>query len=686
MSRTFDTIVITAANEAQAAGYEAQVAALRGHLAPEILVIPDPGGKRVGSLGSTVCVLRALGGRKTKERVLICHSGGDAKRLPAYAALGKAFVTMDDGRSLFEHIVELMARLPSKPGVVVCCGDVIPRLDATKVEFADAGVTGVAYPDGPWQAQRHGVYVTGDRRLGLKSVVDFLQKPQVARGRFLIDTGILHIDWPTALKMRKLPVEGDIYEAFPKMLLEGYAPFHASVVSRCEFFHVGSSRELLTLLGREGTLVDACQAPLAKLGGENIVTYVPASYGPVSLARGECLTCLPLGAEAWCPLKYRIDDDFKKDGTWERLKLGELMTKVNHRRLLALRDEACVELPLRIDLAGGWSDTPPICCEMGGRVLNAAVLLQGVKPVKARVRRIAQPEVRVASVDLGKKGVLTSMAEIRAPKDPHDWCALVKSALTVTGYNLKEGGLDIRISAEVPKGSGLGTSSILGAALVKALLMVRQGRQEPDWRQVAELTLQLEQEMQTGGGWEDQVGALVPGVKIFDTKPGREQNFSVRRLPAAAEAAFAKFLDERALLYFTGQKRMARNVLRGVLNFFRENPENIAHEIINRIKRDAEKAFGALKKGDWDAFCTAVNGYWLSKKALDPGSTNPLVESIIARVAPWTAAVTICGAGGGGFILLIANDAVAKAKMREVLVTYPPVATGRPYDFAIARE
>ena len=145
----FDLVIITAANAAQAKGYRAQ---LKGRT--NFVVVPDPGDRRVGSLGATVNVLRELS--PGKGRILICHSGGDARRTPAYAAMGKAFVPMPDGRPMLDHIVEAMDRLPQKPGVLVCCGDVIPRLDAAKVAFAPEGVTGVAYPDGPWQAQRHG--------------------------------------------------------------------------------------------------------------------------------------------------------------------------------------------------------------------------------------------------------------------------------------------------------------------------------------------------------------------------------------------------------------------------------------------------------------------------------------------------------------------------------------------------
>lgn len=697
----FDVLVVTASNEAQARGYRAMVAPLVGALAEKILVVPDPGGKRVGSLGSTVGVLKKLGD-VTKKRVLICHSGGDSKRLPSYAAIGKAFVPVPDSHgktvSLFERIVANMERLRlPKSGVLVVCGDVAPEFDFASCDFSKSGVTGVAYYDSPEEGSRHGVYVPENGR-GLSAVRAFLQKPSpseakaagaVCRGKVAVDTGILWIDPATAKKIAAAGWKvGDIYDEFARELLDGFAPFHVNVVPRCSFFHIGSTRELLARLGKGREWVEGCAISRdeMKLGGRNVVTFVPREFSPINLAEGECLTCLPVGKK-WIPIRYRVEDDFKSDGKWEKLKLGEIMKKVDHKKLLALRkadDCITVELPLRIDFAGGWSDTPPICYKMGGAVFNAAVTLNGVKPVKVRVRRLAAKEVHVESVDLGQSGVLKSLAEIRAPKDPHDWCALVKSALTVTKFDFSRGGLDIKISADVPKGSGMGTSSILGAALVSALERVA-GR-KPEWKRVASLTLALEKEMATGGGWQNQIGGLVPGAKLVVTKPGESQNPRASRVSEKSEAAFSKFLKDRALLYFTGRKRMARNILRGVIGFFEENPDDIARSIVRRLKSDAERAFKAVESCDWDSFCSAVNDYWLSKKALDPGSANPLVELIIARMAPWISAVSLCGAGGGGFMFVVARSKAAKAKIRSVLENHPPIKTGRFFDFEIAKE
>ncbi len=689
---SFDLVVLTAANEAQANGYRAQ---LKGR--PNVLVVADPGGRRIGSLGATVRVLRRLKQCKARDRVLICHSGGDAKRTPAYAALGKAFVPMPDGRPILDHIIETMEALDPAPGVTVCCGDVVPILNAKNVRFAPSGVTGVAYPDGPKIARAHGVYLASSTARRLVRVKGFLQKPKVSRGTYLIDTGILHFDWQTASKVAALNPQGDIYDEFPKMLLNGFAPFFVSLVPTCRFFHIGSSRELLAHLGRREkarrVLVDGVEAPVQRLGGDNIVTNVPRTFGPISLDRGECLTALPLKDGSWYFLRYQIDDTFKNDGLWEKHGLSEKMLNIDTTRLLALRSPASVRSarvtrPLRLDFAGGWSDTPPICYEVGGAVLNAAICLEGRESVVAAVERIDEDVVRVESVDLNRRGVLKAQAEIDGAIDPNDWCALIKSGLKVVGYQFQvDGGLCVRIRADVPKGSGLGTSSILGSALVEALLRVlrpdevkKAGASLRD--HVAHLTLELERVMATGGGWEDQMGALYPGVKLIETAKGRTQRFRLRRLSREAERRLASFLDERGVLYFTGQKRMARNILRGVIAFYRENAEGLAHAIVNGMKKDARAAFRALERGDMSAFAAALGRYWLDKKALDPGSTNPHVESIIARIAPWTEAVTLAGAGGGGFLFALARSRSAKAQILKALSAIG--GSGRAYRFSLA--
>ena len=171
----FDVIVVTAANEAQAAGYRAQLAWRTANgllpLGTEALVVPDPGGRRVGSFAATLNVLVELAKKRRDpvagRRVLICHSGGDSRRTPAYAAMGKAFAplpcTTPDGRplALFDLIVRHAAELPARKDgqLLVLSGDVLLTIKNELVDFSRPGLTGVAWMESMEQGSRHGVYV-----------------------------------------------------------------------------------------------------------------------------------------------------------------------------------------------------------------------------------------------------------------------------------------------------------------------------------------------------------------------------------------------------------------------------------------------------------------------------------------------------------------------------------------------
>ena len=142
-------------------------------------------------------------------------------------------------------------------------------------------------------------------------------------------------------------------------------------------------------------------------------------------------------------------------------------------------------------------------------------------------------------------------------------------------------------------------------------------------------------------------------------------------------------LMRRSLLFFTGQKRMARNVLRRVLGFYAENPHGFAKILVGELKANAEKAAGALRRGDLDAFAACVNSYWRDKRLLDAGSSNEKVDDIIDLIRDRAAAVTLTGAGGGGFMYVLAKS---PADARRILVTLernPPSPDSRVYAFAV---
>src|SRR5208283_1569271 len=136
--------------------------------------------------------------------------------------------------------------------------------------------------------------------------------------------------------------------------------------------------------------------------------------------------------------------------------------------------------PVRFDLAGGWTDTPPYCIEHGGKVLNLAADLNGQPPVQVFAKLAERPELIMRSIDLGVEERAHTYAELDTFARPDSPFALAKAAFALAGFlprfharggftsleaQLRDfgGGVEISLLAAVPKGSGLGTSSILAA-------------------------------------------------------------------------------------------------------------------------------------------------------------------------------------------------------------------------------
>ncbi len=350
--------------------------------------------------------------------------------------------------------------------------------------------------------------------------------------------------------------------------------------------------------------------------------------------------------------------------------------------------------PVRLDFSGGWSDTPPFCIERGGTVLNAAITLNGQYPVQVVAKLNRELRVRLSSIDLGLRREIRTTAEVLDHSDPRDWAALPKAALALAGIAPVDrqasfrrwletlgGGIDLTIFSAVPKGSGLGTSSILGAAVLACLLRVRGQTVAPE-RLIA-LTSVLEQRMKTGGGWQDQVGGILPGVKLIRTQPGVEQVPALQWIVfnMAPGGPFAG----RLLLYFTGQKRMARDILHNVVHgYLARDPPTL--RTLEEIKELPLKMKADLDAQDVGGFARALDRYWQLKKQIDSGATNAQVERILRRVAKWTQGRCLAGAGGGGFILFVARDPAAAAAIRRQLEAHPAHPHARFFDFAVDQK
>ena len=340
------------------------------------------------------------------------------------------------------------------------------------------------------------------------------------------------------------------------------------------------------------------------------------------------------------------------------------------------KPEVNISLPVRVNWGGGWTDTPPHCNEHGGVVLNAAISLKGNLPVQVSVRKLEKLVVELESQDIGAHGVFTKMEEVNDCGNPYDKFALHKAALIACGVirkgddrNLQEvleelgGGIYLSTQViNVPKGSGLGTSSILAGACVKGLFEFFGEEVSDDI--LYDVVLSMEQLMSTGGGWQDQVGGLTPGIKMVTTLPGMEQCIQVTPLKMKEETL--KELQERFALIYTGQRRLARNLLRDVVGGYIGNRRE-SLDALHKMKRIAVLMQFELEQGNVDAFAKLLNEHWELSIQLDKGSTNTCIQQIFMACEDLIDGKFISGAGGGGFLQVILKKGVTKEDLRERL-------------------
>jgi fucokinase len=333
--------------------------------------------------------------------------------------------------------------------------------------------------------------------------------------------------------------------------------------------------------------------------------------------------------------------------------------------IIALKPGVLIEAaaPIRIDLTGGWSDTPPYCFEEGGHVVNVALDLDGRAPVRATVRTLREPVMVLESADLGRR-IEIPQGEFASQKpDVHDPFALHRIALEMVGLTAARGaGVHLLTECRVPKGSGLGTSSILSATLLAALHKLRG--QQPTNDELIQQTLLLEQRLSTGGGWQDQVGGIIGGVKSTVTAPGIPQQPVVEQL-ALSDSTY-QALDERLVVYYSGQQRLARDILRRVEGRWLAR-EPAAVLLKAELKESAAALRDALLKGQWKLVAREIARYWRIKKDLFPGSTTPATDVLLLELREHYLAAGLAGAGGGGFAYFFCQDARQAQTLRELL-------------------
>jgi galactokinase/mevalonate kinase-like predicted kinase len=356
-------------------------------------------------------------------------------------------------------------------------------------------------------------------------------------------------------------------------------------------------------------------------------------------------------------------------------------------------DIAWGRAPARLDLAGGWTDTPPYSLENGGTVLNAAVLLNGQPPVQVYGRVTAEPVIRVRSIDLGTHLDIQVWDELFDCSSAVGAFSLVKAALVISGFTplsggsqrnrpLREvlasfgGGLEITTLAAIPKGSGLGTSSIMGAVLLAVINRMLGRTLSRD--ELFHNVLRLEQELTTGGGWQDQIGGSIGGLKLATTKAGLVPEATIRYVPA--DVLDPRLNGGQTLLYYTGMTRLAKNILQNVVGRYLDRDRD-AMSALGQLGRLASHMAEAMGRKDIQHFGQLIDTAWALNRQLDPHSTTPEIEELLSRIRPCLWGAKLLGAGGGGFLFLVAKSPADATKIIRLLEESPPNDRARFFDF-----
>ncbi|NDV58581.1 bifunctional fucokinase/fucose-1-phosphate guanylyltransferase [Bacteroides sp. 519] len=376
--------------------------------------------------------------------------------------------------------------------------------------------------------------------------------------------------------------------------------------------------------------------------------------------------------------------------------LGEIKNKKSDPHLNVYNDQIVwARSPVRIDLAGGWTDTPPYSLFCGGNVVNLAIELNGQPPLQVYIKPSKEYQITLRSIDMGALEQVTTFEELADYKKVGSPFSIPKAALALSGFlplfsknkfkSLKEqlkafgAGIEVTLLAAIPAGSGLGTSSILASTVLGAINDFCGLAW--DKNEICHRTLVLEQLLTTGGGWQDQYGGVFHGVKLLQSESGFAQNPQIRWLPD-----YLFTLPEYKmcnLLYYTGITRTAKGILADIVSGMFLNSS--AHlSLLAEMKIHALDMSGAILKGSFQEFAGLINKTWQQNKALDSGTNPPTVEDIINRIKDYTLGYKLPGAGGGGYLYMIAKDPQAAIRIREELTNNPPNSCARFVDMELS--
>lgn len=300
--------------------------------------------------------------------------------------------------------------------------------------------------------------------------------------------------------------------------------------------------------------------------------------------------------------------------------------------------------PLRISLGGGGTDLPSYYREHGGFLIAAAI----DKYVYITQHRTFQQEIIVKYAKLER---VQTVDQIEHP--------IVREALKLTGVT--DPHLELASMADIPSGTGLGSSGSFTTALLKALHTHNKDILSP--AELAEQACEIElTKLGEPIGKQDQYIAAVGGITAFTFHPDGRVEYRPVRL--TEETLFN--LEDNLLLFFTGYSRSASSILQD------QNTRSTRHDqaMLDNLHYTKElglKSLAALETGDLDELARLMDAHWQRKKVRSAGMSNTQINEWYHHgMAHGALGGKLIGAGGGGFLMFYARDKAAlRRAMRE---------------------
>lgn len=300
--------------------------------------------------------------------------------------------------------------------------------------------------------------------------------------------------------------------------------------------------------------------------------------------------------------------------------------------------------PLRVSLGGGGTDLPSYYREHGGFLVAAAIdkyvyltlhhtFADGIIVKYAQIERVKEPE------------------EIRHP--------IIREALKLLG--LSGNRLEITSMADIPAGTGLGSSGSFTTALLRLLHCHRKSLVQAE--ELAEQACHIEiDRLGEPIGKQDQYIAAFGGVTCFEFQP----NGKVNATPIGASTETLYNLEDNLLLFFTGYSRAASSILKEQDQKSRENSQEMLDNL-HYVKSIGLKSKAAIEGGDLVTFGELMNEHWRYKKRRSGSMSNPKIDEWYELgIRNGAIGGKLIGAGGGGFLMFYADN---KVKLRHAMLS-----------------